>query len=220
MPTTTTKPKAAPTPAVGIKKLNLGGIALKKEKTATEYPSIPATDDTMSLVTDIINETRELEALEGSLNIKKGEIRSLSQDFYFQHLHGKHDIPSSVEAVGLNGEKVLVTFSSRYKTLTDEDQLIGAIGAERTAQFFRQAFELKVDGDKIPADRAEELIGAIQNLFAEHNCTEALTAKAVIKPTSDFHTARHTTLSVEENIAVDAICPIIAMVKTKGRKTA
>jgi hypothetical protein len=96
--------------------------------------------------------------------------------------------------------------------------VIDAIGAERTAQFFRQAFELKIDGDKIPSDRAEDIIGAIQNLFAEYNCPEALTFKAVIKPTPDFHTARHTALSVEENMAVDATCPIIAMVKTKGRK--
>jgi hypothetical protein len=220
MPTTTTKPKAAPAPAVGIKKLNLGGIAPKKEKTATEYPAIPSTEDTQRLVSDIISETRELEALEGSLEIKKAEIRTLAQEFYFQHLHGKHDIPSSVEAVGSNGEKIAVTFSSRYKALADETPLLEAIGAERTAQFFRQAFELKVDGDKIPADRAEEIIGAIQNLFAENNCPEALSAKAVIKPTSDFHMARHTALSVEENMAVDGICPIVAMVKTKGRKSA
>jgi hypothetical protein len=44
------------------------------------------------------------------------------------------------------------------------------------------------------------------------------TFKAVIKPTPEFHAGRHTTLSVEENLAVDEACPIIVMVKTKGRK--
>jgi hypothetical protein len=222
---TATKPKSAPAastpaPAAGIRKINLGGIAQKTEKKATEYPSLPDPSGVVAqLASDIIAESREFEALEGSLKIKKAELRAMSQEFYFQHLHGKHEIPSSVEAKGMNpDEKVLVTFSSRYSTLADETPVIEAIGADRTAQFFRQSFELKIDGDKIPADRAEELIGEIQTLFASHNCPEALTAKAVIKPTPDFHTARHTTLTVEENLAVDAACPIIAMVKTKGRK--
>jgi hypothetical protein len=92
------------------------------------------------------------------------------------------------------------------------------LGEDRTAQFFRQSFELKIDGDKIPADSAEALIDAIQTLFAQYNASDALTAKAVIKPTPDFHTARHTALSVDENLAVEMICPIVAMVKTKGRK--
>ena len=215
---TTTKQKPAPAAAPGIKKINLGGIATKTEKKNTEYPALPdPSGDVAKLTTDIVHESREFEALEGSLKLKKAELRSLSQEFFFQHLHGKHDIPSSVEAKGLNDEKVLVTFQSRYASLTDETPIIEAIGPDKTAQFFRQSFELKIDGDKIPSNAAEDLIGALQNLFAEYNCPEALTAKAIIKPTSDFHTARHTSLSVEENMAVELACPIIVMVKTKGR---
>ena len=210
--TTTT---AAPT----IKKINLGGIAKKTEKKGTEYPQLPdPTGDVAKLTSDIINESRELEALEGSLKIKKMELKTLAQDFFFNHLHGKHDIPSSVEAIGNPDEKVLVTFQNRYAALQDEEGVSTIIGAERTAQFFRQSFELKIDGDKIPADSAEALIDAIQTLFAEYNASEALTAKAVIKPTAEFHTARHTALSVDENLAVEMVCPIVAMVKTKGRK--
>jgi len=216
MPTTKQKPALAAAP--GIKKINLGGIATKTEKKNTEYPALPdPSGDVAKLTTDIVHESREFEALEGSLKLKKAELRSLSQEFFFQHLHGKHDIPSSVEAKGINDEKVLVTFQSRYASLTDETPIIEAIGPDKTAQFFRQSFELKIDGDKIPSNAAEDLIGALQNLFAEYNCPEALTAKAIIKPTSDFHTARHTSLSVEENMAVELACPIVVMVKTKGR---
>lgn len=215
---TAPKPKTTPAPAAGIKKLNFGGIAQKVEKTATEYPALPdPTGEVAAIASEIIAESREFEALKTSLESKKKELRKMSQEFYFQHLHGKHEIPSSVEA-GEGDQKVLVTFTSRCSTLADETLVIEAIGAERTAQFFRQAFELKIDGDKIPADRAEDLIGSIQNMFAEYNCPEALTFKAVIKPTPDFHAGRHTALSVEENLAVDEACPIIVMVKTKGRK--
>jgi len=221
MATKTTPAPAATAASPAIKKFNLGGIATKTaDKKTTTYPILPdPSGDVAALTTDIITETRELEALEGSLAIKKAELRSIAQPFFYAHLHGKTDIPSSVEAKGQEpDQQVLVTFSSRYSAIPDETPLIEAIGPERTAQFFRQSFELKIDGDKIPADRVEELIGEIQSLFAGANASEALTAKAVIKPTPEFHTARHTSLTVEEVLAVDGICPCVAMVKTKGRK--
>lgn len=208
------------TTAPTIKKINLGGIASKKADTKTSYPALPdPSGDVAKLTSDIINEQRDMEALDASVKIKKMELKTLAQDFFFNHLHGKHDIPSSVEAIGTTpDEKVLVTFQNRYSAIADESPIIEVLGEELTAQFFRQSFELKIDGDKIPADSAESLIMAVQALFAEYNASEALTAKAVIKPTAEFHTARHTALSVDENLAVERVCPIVAMIKTKGRK--
>ena len=208
------------TTAPTIKKISLGGIATKKADTKTSYPALPdPTGDVAKLTSDIIAESREMEAIEGSLKIKKMELKSLAQAHFFNHLHGKSDIPSSVEATGTaHDEKVLVTFPSRYAAITDESTIIDAIGAERTAQFFRQRFELKIDGDKIPAEHAGALIDAIQTLFAEYNASDALTANEIIKPTPDFHIARHTALSVDENLAVEMACPIVAKVATKGRK--
>ena len=207
------------TTAPAIKKINLGGIATKKEGSKTSYPQLPdPCGDVAKLTSDIVNETREIEAIEASIGIKTRELKALAQDFYFNHHHNKHDVPSSVEAVGVNNEKVLISIQNRYATLADETPIIEVIGADRTAQFFRQSFELKIDGDKIPADSAESLIMAVQALFAEYNATDALTAKAVIKPTPDFHAARHTTLSVEENMAIERVCPARIALSTKGRK--
>jgi hypothetical protein len=202
-----------------IKKISLEGIATKKADTKTSYPTLPdPCGDVAKLTSDIVNESREIEAINGGLNVKKMELKGLAQRFFFNHLHGKSDIPSSVEATGINGEKIRVEFPSQYSKITDESTIIEAIGAERTAQFFRQRFELKIDGDKIPAEHAGALIEAIQTLFAEYNASEALTANEIIKPTPDFHIARHTALSVDENLAVEMACPIIAKVATKGRK--
>jgi hypothetical protein len=41
-------------------------------------------------------------------------------------------------------------------------------------QFFKQSFELKIKGDLIPEDAAEEIIGGLQALFARHNAGAAL----------------------------------------------
>jgi hypothetical protein len=58
-------------------------------------------------------------------------------------------------------------------------------------------------------------IGELQALFARHNAGAALSAKAVFKPTKEFHTARHTLYSAEENMEIDKVVPIAASVKTK-----
>jgi hypothetical protein len=50
---------------------------------------------------------------------------------------------------------------------------------------------LKIKGDLIPETAAEEIIGELQALFARDNAGAAQSAKAVFKPTKEFHTARH-----------------------------
>jgi hypothetical protein len=51
------------------------------------------------------------------------------------------------------------------------------------------------------------LIGELQKLFARHNAGAALTAKAVFKPNKDFHTARHTLFTPEQNLEIDSRAP-------------
>ena len=224
MATATKKPPAATPPAEnaapgGIKKINLGALTTTaKKEGGTAYPVMPDPDkEVAGLVADIINETREMEALDGSLTVKKAELRGRASTFFFEHLHGRHEIPSSVECK--NGESsLLVTFQNRYKAIADETEVTSLLGEERTAQFFRQQFELKIDGDKLPAAHAEAIIAALHAVLVEHGAADALTAKALIKPTADFHTARHSSLTIEENQALELVCPIVAMVKTKGRK--
>ena len=79
---------------------------------------------------------------------------------------------------------------------------------------------MKIKGDLIPEAGAEEIIGELQALFARHNAGAALSAKAVFKPNKDFHAARHTLFTPEQNLEIDKIVPVAASVKTKiGRGT-
>lgn len=173
-----------------------------------------------ALVTKITAAVEELDALEGALEIDKAELRSFATPFYFQRNHDLHDAPSSVEARNAEGRNVLVAFQNRYAQCADDAPVIALLGDERTARFFRQAFELKIVGDLIPEAEVEPLLAEMQELFARHNAGAALTAKAIIKPTADFHAARHSALTVEENLQLERIVPIVVMVKTKGRKAA
>lgn len=205
-------------PKTGLRKVNLGGITTAKtEKKGKDYPVLPDPDGSVSaLVRDISAETEQLDALEGSLAAKKGELTALARAFFFEHLHGRHDIPSSIDCKNCDSN-VLVTFQNRYKAAPDDGPIVEAIGPDLAGQFFRQSFALKIDGDKIPDDKADQLIADLQTLFEEHGCSEALTATACFKPTKDFHTARHSALTVEQNMAIERVAPIIPMVKTSNQ---
>ena len=66
----------------------------------------------------------------------------------------------------------------------------------------------------IPEAAASEII-CEQDLFARHNAGVTLRAKAVFKPSKEFHTVRHTLYSADENMEIDKVVPVAASVKTK-----
>jgi len=213
---------AAPTPPAsaksGIRKVSLGGIAAKKDDSQkTVYPVFPdANGMAGALAATIIEQVEQLEALEGSLETNRAELKFMVAPAYFQINHGKHEVPSSVAVNSPQGE-VLVNFSNRYKSLPDESPILPILG-ERTEEFFRQAFELKVNGDLIPVDHAQALLDEVVALFKRYNCEQAIEAKSCVKPTKEFHAARHLVLTPEQNLALDQVCAIVSSVKTKGRK--
>ena len=135
---------------------------------------------------------------------------ALAKSFYFTHHAGQMAVASSIEARA--GEKVVrVGFSNSYRGSADDAPILRVVGD----QFFKQSFELKIKGDMIPESAVESIIGELQDLFARHGAGAALSAKAVFKPTKDFHTARHTLFSAEQNLEIDKVVPVSASVKTK-----
>ncbi len=211
------------TPAkAGFKKLDLSGLAKKEAKGGKDYPVLPdLTGDVSKLVRDIVTEQEQLDALEGSIKAKKSELITLAKQFFFTHHAGRSDIPSSVECRNCESS-VLVSFQNRYRILPDEAPLVAAVGEEQAARFFRQSFELKVDGDKaseLTGDHIGDLIAEMQELFAKHGATAALSAKSVIKPTPDYHIGRHTAFTPAQNEALERACPVIAMVKKKSDRS-
>ena len=60
--------------------------------------------------------------------------------------------------------------------------------------------------------RVEE---AMKEIFAHHGAGATLPVKAVFKPAKDFHMARHTLFSAEQNLEIDKVVPGCASVKTK-----
>ena len=142
---------ASAAPAAGLKRINLAGIATKSpaSKTAKAYPVLPDPDgQAAALVEGILDKSEQLEALEGALEIEKGELIALAKPFYFAHHAGQMAVASSIEARA--GEKVVrVGFSNSYRGSADDAPILRAVG-DKGSQFFKQSFELKIKGDMIP----------------------------------------------------------------------
>jgi hypothetical protein len=203
-------------PPESLRKLSFGTMAKKKEEARASYPVLPDPNGQLAVMaTRIIERTAQIEALDGALTLDKAELKTLATPFYFAQANGKVEVASSINVLSPAGE-VLISFPNRYGRLESEAVLLPLLG-EQTAQFFRQAFTLEIDGDKLPADNAQELLDQLQQLFARYHAAEALKVKEGIKPVPDFHTVRHTALTPEQNLALNQLCPIIAMIKTKAR---
>ena len=90
----------------------------------------------------------QLEAIEGALNISKGELIAIAKPFYFAHHAGQMAVASSVEAKA--GDKLVrVGFSNSYRGTTDDAAIMRVTG-EKGAAFFKRSFEFKIKGDLIP----------------------------------------------------------------------
>ncbi len=199
-----------------LRKLSFGAITRKANNAKSAYPVLPDPNGQLAIITArIIERTAQIEALDGAREIDKSELKTLATPFYFTQANGKIDVASSVSVLSPAGE-VLITFPNRYGRLESADALLPILG-ERTATFFRQSFALEIDGDKLPAENTQELLNELQQLFARYHAAEALQVKEGIKPVPDFHTVRHAALSPQQNLALNQVCPIIAMLKTKGR---
>jgi hypothetical protein len=220
LPKPVSQPPAKPG---GLKRVSFGAIAQKKDETKTAYP-VFNNAQAAQIAVRIIERTEQLEALKGALDTDKAELKILAAPHYFTVNHGRHEVPSSVSVpcqIEKDGVKqaaeVLVTFQNRYPLLPDETGLLPVLG-ERTGEFFRQSFELKIKGDKLPDEHTQELLNRLQALFAEFGATDALEVKEGVKPVETFHAQRHQFLTPQQNMALEQIVPITAMIKTKGRK--
>ena len=205
-------------PPGALKKVSFGKIATKKDETKTAYPVMPDADGKASeIAARILERTEQFEALKGALETDKAELKFMVAPYYFKVNHGRHEVPSSIAVAAPQGAEVLVTFQNRYSQLPDESALLPILG-DQCGTHFRQSFELKIKGDKLPADRTQELLDELQNLFAKFGATDALEVKEGVKPVETFHAQRHLLLTPEQNLALEQVVPIIAMIKTKGRK--
>lgn len=197
--------------------INLSAIARKPVASKkTEYPVID-NPGAPALASTILKLTDEFEALDGSLTLHKAELVKTCKPEFFTRFAGRTDIPSSMAAVSPEGREVIVSLQNRYKTPPDTT-FLGALMGDMAPRFLRESFTLALDSAKVPAACQQQVVDEIAAVLAKHGCSDALTAKSNICPSEDFHIARHHAFSAEINLLIEDLMPMVAAVKTKGRK--
>lgn len=232
--TAETPPPAAVAPATSAKPaakkagLDFRNIGMKKSSGKKEYPALP---DDLGTAGEIARNCRsireEITALDGQKKTEDAELIGLVYQWFWQNYQGKAEVPSSVivHIPAKDGEpasKILVTIPAKYKAVDPKElesakaRIIAAIGEQNYEGFFRDAFAIKIDGDLISAEHHQDFINELSALCEKFNCLDALEATPTIKTTKEFHTKRHQFLTADQNRDLNAVYPIIPMIKTKG----
>jgi len=212
-PVQTSAPAA---PRKGLKKVSLGGIAKKESDTTNKYPTFPDETGTVGeLAARIAERQEQFEALKSALETDKAELARVHiRPWYLRHFHRKTDVASSVlvkwqtppaETQPAATGTVRVTVKEQYYAFPSEDPFIPILGEEGVEKYFRQAFELKIKGDKLPTDKAGELVEKVQALFTEYGCTDALEAKECIVPVENFKALRFSEMELAQSLALENV---------------
>jgi len=113
--------------------------------------------------------------------------------------------PAGAEGQPAASGTVRVTVKEQYYSFPTEDPFIPILGEELVAKYFRQAFELKIKGDKLPSDKAGELVEKVQALFAEYGCSDALEAKECVVPVENFKALRFAEMDLAHSLALENV---------------
>lgn len=207
-------PVSSPAPAAPARpgRINLGAIKTAAAKPGGKtYPIYPADQPTKSVASWIIDNLD----IPDKLDAAKKDLANAVTPFYFQTAHGRGEVESSVAVPSTTDKELLIVYPKQLVGSVLESAILPILGPDRTTALFRPTFEIKIDGDKIPAAAAQDLVNELCELFAKHNAIDALSQKEKVVPTDVFHLTRHTALTVEENLALNQIARIKTMTKLR-----
>lgn len=203
-------------PVEGIAEIDFGApTTTPTPKRSSKYPIVEG--PRIERLTDRIIELGDkFDAVADPFKAAKLELIELAFPQFFEKNEGKVEAPSSMVAYGLKGG-VRVTFKDQF-TPGDKQKLIELLSPTLAGKWFRQHWVVKIDSDKIPADKGAAIVEDLKAVMAKHGASHALEIKAAILPNLEFAAKRHTTFEPETNMKINEIVPQRAAVSTKGVK--
>jgi len=194
-----------------MKKLDLGGVKTAATSTRSNHPTVEVTDEaTIALLEQFAVVNPQYKTLKNQSETLTKQLAVRIKAIFFNRFKGVTPESSTLLVVA-GGRSIKLTTKNAYsKGLSDEAPLVAAIGQELTSKYFRQATVLKLELDKVETDKQETFANGVLKLAEELGVTDAVSATQCIQPVAGFHEARTTVLTVEQNIAIDAVLPITA----------
>lgn len=194
--------------------------ASKKEDTKI---TVTPTPEVVKLVDSFIRLEQKAKAFSGAVETVKAQLREVAVPDYFTKNAGQHT-PLNMTAHGTGLNEALIAFTNRY-TACDQEQICEILADNPKALdlYFQSRLTVKVDQkalDAVSIDKKQEIADAINAMTKKLGLPDGLfTLNVVAAPTEAFHEARHTALSVEENLAIQDVMPCVQMVKTRTANT-
>ena len=199
----------AATPARSAKpKISLGAlkpVVAADTKGKTAYPILPdPTGLYATIAVAFLDANEKMKAAEAAKKSAGSELSKAARPFHFQTNAGRLEPASSV-AVHCGKGEVRVTFKNRYPNLDEAgfNRVVQTIGGENADAFFVETYEFTIDSEKVPSEKLQATVDGINELAARLGIGDAVTVKSAYKPTPQFHEARFSKLTVEQNNALE-----------------
>jgi hypothetical protein len=196
---------------VAFKTLDLGKIKKAGSGAKPASVSIELSDETRELLTQFAHLEPEFKAVKAQRDALSKQISAPMKADYWKAFSGG-GLPVKSPAVQLNGSKVLLVVSEKYSTsCSDLAAISGAVGAAISQ--FRQATDLKIEVGEMREENQQAFVAGVLALAQDLGEADHISAKQYIRPRAGFHAARTTLLTLEENVALDSVLPVVAFPK-------
>jgi hypothetical protein len=200
----------------GIAEIDFGVTpSAPAKRGSSKYPLIEG-EKAEKLADHCIALGEKFDAVDGPFKAAKKELIEVGFPQFFEKNRGRVEAPSSMLAYGKKGG-VRVTFKDKF-TAGDRKSLYTLLTEIIAGKWFRQSWEIKIDGDLIPVKKAAELVADLKTVMAKHDASHALTIKSGIMPVPEFAAKRHFVFEPKTNLEINKIVPQQAAVSTKGVK--
>ena len=217
---TATKPaakiakKKAAVPALSANDLLAGAFGAAAPAAKTKSKTYPIAVVAPDAVDNFIKATAEVKAATATVKtaralIEQGDTEEVAMQWLKANA-GQNE-PKNLQANGTGDNAVLLQFKDAYPQVP-RTEIVAAIGEDKTAASFTETFHITLKGDKVPEAKRTELVQGIIALMQKLSLNTDQTSedavliyKNLVKPNEGFHAKRHTALTFEENVALQAV---------------
>lgn len=194
-----------------MKKLNLGsGITTVSGSARPTHPTVKADGETQVLLDQFALINPQYKTLKNQSETISKQLAGPIRRMFWSQWEGREAESSTMIVVAGNTRIKLTTKNAYPKTLTDESLLVTVLGDELVSRHFRQATVLKIELEKFPENNQEAFAAGVIKLAEELGGSDAVTATQCIQPRAGFHESRSSILTVDQNVRLDEILPVVA----------
>lgn len=216
-PPVVAEPQIAPTPAFGFSFNAPVAQTTARRGKATSYPIAPDPDGTLAQYAAKYKLAKEkFEAADAEMEQVRPRIIAGTFPFWCQYNSGKAE-HTHVSVQSPEGE-IITVYQDRYLAASSAAEVQAIAGPDVLQTYFKPSFVIKIKSDALPESSVTQtLLNELIALFTKHGQAGALEFKQSVIPRKGWADIRHRVLSPEQNVQLNAVCPIVVQLKTKGR---